>query len=588
MSDNEFNGKDISREAEVNQPTDEAVSSEDLPKRKIEYDESLFENSTIFGESTVTVKKRRLTPLAKGLISSAAAVVLAAAILVITVYIPNAAGNGDTSSIAAAPSYTVTSIAEAKVKRLTVYNNNHPDGYSAYKVYNSLSDSQSSSSGSVSYTWQIEGYEKYDLSRVKYLVQSVLAISSSKRYDNLESPKADDYEIGDLDFTSSASESSESEDSGNVYGFDKPYAAVNVEAETGATKIIIGDRAPDYSGRYVTVSGDDSVYVVSESDLSYVDENFKDLINLDTVEYIVQNSTNKDYFTDGTLTKIDSIKLGGSCRSTSIVIESPPDDLSAISFISTLPVFRACDEDTVNSILAIATSGLLNEGAYVLGYTAADLEKYGLSNPYSTVEINIGSYKASMKFGAPIDSYYPCIVEGRDVIYRIAMGDGSEENPDWISYKDTDIYYDSLYLEYITGISSIKMEFADKQATFNLKHIENEDGSKSFTVDCAEANDGVTIPKKQLSYLYGRLLNINAESTTEDPVPDTEPYLTITVSYTDKSRSADVIRMYKATTRRYFYTINGSGNALVSANRVEDLYARMNDLLAGIEIKQGN
>ncbi len=576
MAANEFNDKDMLN----------AENTEDVTpaKKKIEYDESLFENSTVFGASAVAVKKRKLKPLTKGLIVSGIALLLAAVILAVTVIIPNGNdGTGSTASVASTPTYTVTSIAEAKVNRVTVYNANHPNGYNIFKI---VDESESDSSdGTVSYDWQVEGYEKYNLSSVKYLVQAALAITSNKKYDSLGTAKADDYDIADFVFTSSQVESKED---ANIYGFDTPYAALNIETEDGITKIVVGATAPDNSGRYVTVSGDDSIYVVQETKLSYIGSDFKDLVGLLAVDYMMQNDSNKDYYSEGQLVRIDNIKLGGSCRPNNITIESPPDELSAISYVVTSPVFRAADEDAVNKILSIATSGLSNAGAYVLGYTADDIKNYGLDNPYSTIEINIGTYKVLVKFGTPIDGYYPFIVDGKDIIYRYTVPAGTEDEPDWISYKDTDVYYESLFLEYITGISSINMTFADKEATFNLNHTTTDNGSKTFTVSCAEANEGVTIEKKQLSFLYGRILNLAAESITQDPVPDTEPYLTITVNYTDKSKTTDVIKLYKATTRRYFYTLNGKGNALVAANRVEDLYARMNDLLAGIEIKRGN
>ncbi len=598
MAQGEFNEKDLTE-------TQEAVE-EKPAKKKIEYDESLFENSTIFGSSTVTVKKRKLSPLKKGLLLSGIAIVLAAAILVVTLVIPEAQDTTQASSAASTPTYTVTSFAEAKVNKVTVYNSNHPDGYAIYKVENEASSSSAAtssgaSSNTVNYAWKVEGYEKYDLSSAQYLVKAVIAITSSKKYDNLASTKADDYEIGDFSFNAtasvSASSATESVSEANIYGFDTPYSVINIDAENGSLMVIVGNTAPDGSGRYVTVSGDDSIYVVSESEIVYVGSDLKDLVGLLAVSYMLQDESNAGYYSEGALVKIDSIELGGTCRPKKITVESPPDELSAISYVVSSPVFRAANETSVNNILSVATSGLSNDGAYVLGYTDADLKKYGLDNPYSTVNINIGTYKVALKFGAPIEQknadgtfskYYPCIVNDKDIIYRIAVPEGTEDNPDWISYKDTDVYYESLFLEYITGISSINMAFADKQATFNLTHSTTDNGSKTFTVDSPEANEGVTIEKKQLSYLYGRILNLSAESISNDPVPNIEPYLTITIKYTDKSKQTDVIRLYKATTRRYFYTLNGQGNALVAANRVEDLYARMNDLLSGVEIKRGN
>lgn len=584
-SPNDFNEKETFDIAEHNQSE---TAEEGSIKKKIEYDEILFENSTVFGTSTVTVKKRKLKPLTKGLIISCVSIVIAAAILAITFIIPSMTDDSSTSSLTSTPTYTVVDIDVDAIERVTVLNANHPDGYSMYKEYatdSSDSESSATSSGTPKYTWRVEGYEKYDLSSAKYLVEAAVRMTSNKKYESLGSPNADDYEIGDFTFADSNAKDG---DSASSYGFDSPYSAVIIEHDGNVFKIIVGNSAPDGSGRYVTVSGDDSIYVVNETKLPYFNSDCKDMIGLLAVTYMLKNDSNSDYYQDGALARIDSIKLGGTCRSSNITIESPPDELSAISFVTTSPVFRACDEDAVNYILSIATSGLTNSGSYVLGYTDADLEKFGLNTPYSTIEINIADFHVSLKFGEAIDGYYPCIVNGSDIIYRIPVGEGTEDNPDWISFKDTDIYYESLYLEYITGISSINMSFADKQATFNLNHTVNDNGTKTFSVDCAEADDGVTISRQQMSFYYSRILNLSAESITEDAIPEVDPYLTITVKYTDESRTPDVIRLYKYSTRRYFYTLNGQGNALVSAKTVEDLYDRMNDLLSGVEIRRLN
>lgn len=585
---NENNEKDL-KENGVETGSDlpvESVSEQNSgSKKKIVYDESLFENSTVFGASAETVKKRKLKPLTKGLIISAVSVAAAAAVLAVAVIIPNLNSDDAVSSLPSTPTYTVVDIDEAAVNSVTVLNNAEPDGYTMRKVYNTdvtSSESESSDSGD-SYTWCVDGYEKYDLSGAKYLVQSALSITSSKKYSVADVAKADDYELADFTFGGSSSQD-ESRENENTYGFDTPYSVVNLELENGVFKIVVGNSAPDSSGRYVTVSGDDDIYVVSESNLTYFDSDFKDMVNMLAVQYILPTDDNSDYYEDGSLVRIDNIKLGGTCRSKPIVIESPPDELSAISYVITSPVFRACDEEAISNILSVATSGLTNHGAYVLGYTDADLEQYGLKNPYSTCEINIGSYHVGLKFGKAVDGYYPCVSDDSDIIYKIPVS----EDDDWISYKDTDIYYDSLYLEYITSISSINIDVEDTNATFELNHTTDENGTKTFTVKCDQADAGVTIEKKQLSYFYGRILNLSAESVTEDPVPDTDPYMTITIRYTDKSRSPDVIRLYNYSTRRYFYTLNGVGNSLVSSNSVKDLRDRLADLLAGTEIKRGN
>ena len=45
-----------------------------------------------------------------------------------------------------------------------------------------------------------------------------------------------------------------------------------------------------------------------------------------------------------------------------------------------------------------------------------------------------------------------------------------------------------------------------------------------------------------------------------------------------------MISLYRYSTRRYFYTLNGQGDALVSAAIVQDLHKCLDTLLAGEKI----
>ena len=294
MNSNEFN--DMEKD---NLEQDTKVSG----KKKIEYDESLFENSTVFGASTVKNKKRMLKPSTKGLILSAVAIAVAGTILAITLKVPQTSDEQSTMSIASTPTYVVTSIAESSVERVTVMNSYHPEGYDVYKVYDTETTDSSSdaSSDGVNYTWRIEGYEKYDLTGVKYLVQAALAITSNKKYDGLDSTKADDYELGDFKFEPVESDETSSEDassldavssdvtsqttaesnqSANIYGFDTPYSVISISQDSGTFKIVVGSTAPDKSGRYVTVTGDESIYIVAETSMSYFGSDFTDMVGL--------------------------------------------------------------------------------------------------------------------------------------------------------------------------------------------------------------------------------------------------------------------------------------------------------------------
>lgn len=567
-------GEDINEEAAQPEAKAEGKS------KKIEYDESLFENSTIFGAAAHQKKKHRLTPTAKGFILSAVALLVAGAVLTTVLLIPKKDNTAGTTSTPSTPTYTVTSIKEADIDTVQVYNDKHPEGFKLVKQKNAVpSTSSDASSGSdVTYTWQVEGFEKYDLTGTKYLIQSAVALSSTKKYAKSASVlTADDISLDDLSFAEDAPVNDK-----DLYGFLTPFSVLAIKGAKVEKNIIVGNATPDKSGRYVTVTGDSNVYVISESSMAYFDGSYTDMVGMLVNDFIVENEGTADYYTDGALAKIDKVVLGGSCRKDKVRIESPPDDLAVLPFVVTEPVFRAGDEESISTIMDVATTGLVNEGAYQLGHTKADLAKFGLDKPVSTLEIIVGSYRVALSFGKlQEDGYYPCLKEGSDIIYRVTA-----EGHEWITYTDKDLYYDTLFLEYISDIDSINVKVGGKDVTFNLVREDPKEKSK-YTIKCDQAKKGVTIDAKQINYYYGRILSLATEEFSDKPAPTGDGYMTITFDYTDKSRKNDVIRLYEHSTRRYFYTLNGQGNSLIAKNYVDDLAACLDKLLKGEEIGRG-
>ncbi len=560
------------------QNAEEAVDAS--PKKKVEYDESLFEGSTVFSAPVENKRKKkapRFKPTVRGILFSAIAVVVAAAVALTVFLLPDADGDGS-SSQASTPTYTVVSLTEQKVADMVLYNAN-----GSIHIYPDLSEEDTSEDSGL--TWLVEGYEKYDMLGAKSLVGGAIKITSPKKLAAAEGALlADDYtdRLADLPY---GTEAKEGEDA-NVYGFDHPYAAftVNGTDEKDSYTVLLGCYSPDGAGRYVSVTGDKNVYIVNDSNFKTGKYSFTtaaaDLINPTMTDAIEENSGTADYFLDGILSFVDSIVLSGSCRS-KMVIETAPEELSAIMYVVTEPAFRAGNEENISNYLTIAEGRLYAEGAYVLGYSKTDIEKYGLNKPFSVIEINIGTYHTKLTFGAEQDGYYPCIVEGRDIIYKV----GAASN-EWVSYINKDIYFDSLFLEYIANISQITVETQEKSVTFNLERENNDDGV-DFSVKVKDYED-LNISTDEFCYYYGRLLNLAAEEYTTSSSPTDEPFISFKIKYIKEGRSDDEIALYRYSTRRYLYHLNGEGDALVAAAQVQDLYDCLDALLAGESIGASN
>ncbi len=559
-------------------------SATDTPSnKKVEYDESLFEGSTVFSAPVENEKKKkapRFKPAVRGIIFSAIAVVVAAAVA-LTVFLLPEADTGDTTSTSSTTTYTVVALTQYNVADMTLYNAN-----GSMRIYPDLTKiDEVDESESVSLDWLVEGYEDYNLVGAESLVNGAIEITAQKQLAAAEDALlADDYvnRLAELPYGTEAEEGEEA----NVYGFDRPYAAFTVTGndEEDSYTVLLGCYSPDGAGRYVSVTGDDSVYIVNDSNFNNGSYEFNtsvtDLIDPVLTDSIEENSGTEDYFVDGTLNYIDTIVLTGSCRSR-MVIETAPEELSAIMFVVTEPSFRAGNEDNIYNYISVAEGSAYADGAYVLGYTDKDLAEYGINDPFSVIEINIGTYHAKLTFGAERDGYYPCVVDGRDIIYRVTAT-GNE----WISYINKDVYFDSLFLEYIANVSQITVETEEKSVTFNLIR-ENDDDGLDFEVQVKDY-ENLNISSDELCYYYGRILNLAAEEYTTSESPTNTPYISFKIKYIKESRTDDEIALYRYSTRRYLYTLNGEGDALVAAGRVQDLYDCLDALVAGETIGRAN
>lgn len=569
----------------MQEQTNEEAPANTPSKKKVEYDESLFEGSTVFAAPNEDEKKKkkkatRFKPTVRGIIFSAIAVVVAAAVA-LTVFLLPEADKGGTSSQSSTPSYPVVALTQQKVADMILYNAN-----GSIRIYPDLTDAEEADeSEDASLDWLVEGYERFNLVGAESLINGAIKITARKKLEAADGALlADDYvnQLAELPYGTEAEENEET----NVYGFDHPYAAftVNGKDEKDSYTVLLGCYSPDGAGRYVSVTGDSNIYIVNDSDFSTGNYEFTtavtDLIDPTLTDAIEENSGTADYFVDGVLNYIDTIVLTGSCR-TKMVIETAPEELSAIMFVVTEPSFRAGNEDNIYNYISIAEGSAYADGAYVLGYSKDDLAEYGLNTPYSVIEINIGTYHAKLTFGAERDGYYPCVVDGRDIIYKV-----NAASNEWVAYINKDVYFDSLFLEYIANISQLTVETEEKSVTFNLIR-ENDDDGLDFEVQVKDYED-LKISSDELCYYYGRILNLAAEEYTTSESPTSTPYISFKIKYIKENRADDEIALYRYSTRRYLYTLNGEGDALVAAGLVQDLYDCLDALLAGETIGRSN
>ena len=561
---------------------DEEISSENTEKRtlkreKIEIDESLFENSTLFGESEIKEKKKsKLSPIKKGIISISSLALVTAIVLVVVMFVIPKGGDDepiDTSSVATKTEFEVMTVKPADIKQVTVKNDS--DNFTL--IPKETTDSE----GNTGYAWLAKGYEHIDFTTPAYMVDAVINVKALKKFD--------------IDATVSVNAESDATSSGadDPYGFSKPYAVLRVELnDDSGYEVTVGGVSPDKSGRYINISGDGefkkhekTAYLVDSSVINCVGNSLLNSINMVSVPAITSLGDDDEYFDSGELVKFDELLVGGRLHKDTIKIICPSDDLSLLSYMIEEPNEQAANDESVNSILGIV-SGVYNSGAYVLDYTDSDIKQYGLDKPYLTYYIKIGNRYIDMKISElQDDGYYAYTVTysndgGKTVVDKNIIYKLNAEGYEYFELKSEDIYFEKLFIEYVKYVESMSVTVSGEPTrTFTLDHEEGNEAHFTVTTE-----KGKEIDEDEFCYYYARLLYLSAlENDDTDYAVGDDFVIKFKISYTTEGKADDeiVIYPYDKNVRRFVYKLNGNGTALVSSTLVEDLISCLEPLANG-------
>ena len=579
-----------------NLTTDEEISSENTEKRtlkreQIEIDESLFENSTLFGESEVKEKKKsKLSPIKKGIISISSLALLTAVVLVVVMFVIPKGGDDnetiDTSSVATKTEFEVMTVKPADIKQVTVKNDS--DNFTL--IPKETTDSE----GNTGYAWLAKGYEHIDFTTPAYMIDAIINVKALKKFDIDEAAIVN----AESDTTASDSTSSGDTESGanDPYGFSKPYSVLKVELnDGGGYEVTVGSVSPDKSGRYINISGDGdfkkhekTAYLVDTSVINCVGNSLLNSVNMISAPAITSSGENDEYFDSGELIKFDELLIGGRLHKDTIKVICPSDDLSLLSYMIEEPNEQAANDESVNSILGIV-GGVYNSGAYVLDYKNSDIKKYGLDNPYLTYYIKVGDRYIDMKISElQDDGYYAYTVNysndgGKTVVDKNIIYKLNAEGYEYFELKSEEIFFEKLFIEYVKYVESMSVTVSGEPThTFTLDHEEGNEAHFTVTTE-----KGKEIDDDEFCYYYARLLYLTAlENDDTDYAVGDDFVIKFKISYTTEGKADDeiVIYPYDKNVRRYVYKLNGNGTALVSKTLVEDLINCLEPLASGKSI----
>ena len=500
------------------------------------------------------------------MIITVAAVIILVAMLLILMNLPSSDGGG-ASSTASSTSISLNTKTADDVSKVEVKNNSD-----SYTVEMKSEDSYS-----------VEGLDGFDLNKTS--ISALKSDSAGVAATQLVEEQAEDL---------------------SIYGLDSPKAEATITYKDGETlSLAVGNEAAGDAGTYVTVNGESKVYLFNSAKvdtfayplLEYVS---KEITPSQEEAVAAANGGEVSSSSDGqTQTpQFAKMTLSGTVREEPIVVE-PAEAISGISqFNITSPKEKAADytkiseyvgavygltADEVGGVIVLnilrgAVYGLAADEVVAVNPTDADLESFGLKEPYSKIvaDFDVGTVTLLASSPDAAGNVYVMNGDRTNVVYRIEA-----ETLTWLSATYTDLASKLLFTPNIKDVKTMTVTTPDKTYVFNLTSVVDEDNENSFTTTITY--EGKELDEEIFKDYYQNMISVSTdEETTEQPTGD--PIFSVKYEYADTSRTPDVVEFYDAGSRRVFIVFNGKCDSLTVSTYVDKMVQDSEKVVNGEEI----
>lgn len=385
------------------------------------------------------------------------------------------------------------------------------------------------------------------------------------------------------------------------FGFGKTDSAVTVSAtysDDSSFAFEIGDLSPSGEGYYVREVGKTAIYLM--------DPTFCETITCEPKQYINRMPVTAPTAEESTDTVVvRDVTLTGTVRPQTIYFqitempENPEENMVISGYAIQKPYFHAVDSNS--PLIAYSTfSTLTASDVALLRPTAADLNTYGLSTPYSVCTVNLSlkrttetkgedgktdteiSYHSTFTYTIKLgntdkNGNYYGVVYAEDTLTPVVYLFEKSAVSAWVDAQYEDVADDMLYFQHITNLTSLSITNNGDTKTFSLAHSpDQEDSDKSLTVTA----NGKTYSTPDFRTLYASLLGLYRAGAT-DETPTGTPILTLQFTPMKQHGSATTVRIYEYTTG-YCIAIHNSGEKhLLNTKDVQKLQTNYQKFLAG-------
>lgn len=421
--------------------------------------------------------------------------------------------------------------------------------------------------------FQIKGYEgvSYDLIKFSSLVVSSGYTISKERVVEL---------AGEAEY--------------EQYGLDEPVASWTITSTRGKSYTVnVGSELVTGGGYYCALEGRDAVYVLDTSLADTILQPIEELVTptliagLSTTDYYLAD--NFKIYKNGELFLHIAIKDDSEKSNANAILENkfvfPEGYLPNVDkYYALLYIFTGSSTDSTSTAYTSTAGSFVGDSVVVLGVDEIAKGMYGLLSPAYRLEFDYSDYHYELSFSEKQeDGSYYCYSNLNPKVIVKCSGD----NFSFIEYEMIDWISSSVFDNYITNISSIKIKNDKYDVLFTLKHGKDSDDNSTLDVT---TNVGVTIPNSDVynfRKFYQTFLVIQIEDFTplteeeaEALVKNEDAHM-LTFTYTTLKGTETEISFYRYTNRHAMITINGRGQFFVITDIVEKISNDTGRVLTG-------
>lgn len=374
------------------------------------------------------------------------------------------------------------------------------------------------------------------------------------------------------------------------FGFDPPAATVDIKLAGGqALSLEVGNLAPDGTGYYARVKGEQAIYLM-ETDMGRFLKGSLEYISLN----IIAESAK------GLNADIERIAVNGLEENQNAIFERNPNLAKAgdptenathlITSANAIPAGSSAFGKMITTI-----SHLDADAVTLVNPTQDQLSLYGMDRPVNTIEIDykgkecyvesndssssqepgsqddsgpVVTHKHILKISAVKDGFYYVMVDDRQVVYQIR-----QETLSFVGLAYYEFAAKTPVSMSINTIESIRFVAQGMDKTFQIQ-LTQGDNPEIASVFC----EGKVIEAAQFRNLYNSFLTLAYDSHADTPPAAGISKLKIQIkSNLPEGKTYTIEYLYDGQ-RGCFVTVDGKGEFIVLSKNVDQLIAAVQKL----------